>query len=328
MKLNKRTLIAGLASGILFACHDASAQLELNMNYVDFTTNAPGSAGAILNGASLTDAIAVMDHAAAIWEDAFKNSTSSLSWATAGKLTRTIDVSWDALSGSTLATGGGSFFPPSGEWAGNGTLTWDSDASSTFFVDTTPTDNAEWNQFSERALDLGGTNPINVERVSYDAPAGITRDNSDMLSVAVHEIGHALGFSDQQPLFQATDLGSDGDVDITAGLFAGSEITYSNGHTTLSIGSPGNDNLGTDKSDFPYEPDSGWFNNSTYNPYLMGPVINTGTRKGITAADIAVTAQFLGFIDSPVNYNPVPEPTSAIALALGGLLIARRRRRG
>lgn len=308
----------------------ASADLTINLDFSNFDTSAPADGHVILGGATRAQAQSVIGAAGTYWESVFASSSSSLPWATGGNLTQDISVGWASHGGSTLATGGTGWFlsgdpTVDGSWAGNASLTWDNDGSSTFFVDTTPFDNSEWNQSSERDITFEGVS-MNAERVHYDAPAGSTaRDNTDMLSVAIHEIGHALGFLGTFPAFAASDTGSDNDIDITSGVFAGAEIPILGGHTDFELLTPAG-------GDFPNDPGGGsFFNQFDYGPNVMSPGIVGGTRKLLTEADIAITAQFLGFDMSTVNFNPnataVPEPSGIVVLALGVCGIAYRRRR-
>ena len=297
--------LLGLICGLSMLAGGAQGQLVINMDYSAFTTGPTGNVNSILKGAGLQDAIAAMDQAAAIWEDVFANSSSSLSWASNGVLTRNINVSWTSHGGNTLARGGTPFFS-NGQWAGDGTLRWDGDGSSDFFVDTTPGDDSEWRQSSERSQSLGGV-LVNVERVSYDAPAGTVRDGVDFLSTALHEIGHTFGFSSGYPLFDDADLGNDSDIDIIGGPLNGADIPVNSSHVNLSIGSPGNDSLGTGRSDYPYDPGgNSFFPNSTYNPANLAPSTTPGVRMALTEADIAIAAQFLDFDMATINYDPNP----------------------
>ncbi len=315
-------IVAGIGILCTGPLQETRADLEINLNFSGFSTNAPADGSAILGGATQAQAQAVIQSAADYWEEVFAGSNSGLSWATGGTLTQNITVGWGAQGGMALASGGTSWFP-SGEW-GSGSLTWDNDGTSQFFVDTTPLDSVEWNQYSARDLNLGGTN-INVERTFYDAPAGITRDNADMLTVAVHEIGHALGFIGSYPLYGPTDLGNDGDLDITSGPFSGAEIPYIGGHTNVMIDSPG-------FGDFPYNPGGGgFFPTFLDNPNVMAVGITSGVRRLLTEADIAIVAEFLDFDMATVNFDArvaaVPEPSVISLFALGLIVAAGRRRR-
>ncbi|MEM6504714.1 MAG: PEP-CTERM sorting domain-containing protein [Planctomycetota bacterium] len=300
---------AALTTTAALSCTALSsrAQLEITMDYTSFLAGPSGDVSTILNGASLNDAIAVMDHAAAIWEDVFANAYSNLGWANNGVISQTINVTWADQPDNVLATGGTSWFEP-GFAFGTGSINWDGDNSSTFFVDPTPADNSEWRQTSERSQTLGGVS-VNIERVSYDASSSSVFDNSDMLSVALHEMSHAIGFLGGYPLYSAADAGGDSDIDITSGAFDGAEIPIKpldRSHTDFSIGSPGNDAKGTGRSDFPYDPGTNsWFNNSTYNPTVMSPILLSGVRYGLTEADILVAAEYLDFDMATVNFDPL-----------------------
>lgn len=307
------------ALGVLFALFFVSANpiqadLIINLDFSNFATGAPADGSAILSGATLAEAQGVIETAANYWENAFANSSSSIGWATnvGGTLTQDISVNWEAKGGNTLATGGTNWFLSDGRWGGSASLNWDNDGTSTFFVDSTPAENSEWQRVTERSLDFNGVS-MNAERISYDAPAGTARDNTDMLTVAIHEIGHALGFLGTFPAFAASDLDSDNDIDITSGVFNGAQIGINGGHTNFLITSP--------NGMYPYDPVGGTFNPFDYNPSVMGPSILTGVRKGLTEADIAIVAEFLQFDMSTVNFNPsggasVPEPSTFGILAI------------
>ena len=115
------------------------------------------------------------------------------------------------------------------------------------------------------------------------------------MAVALHEVAHALGMSRANTSFQAEN--ADGDIDIRSPLpFAGARlVTISGAHLNL-----GHANL--------------------------FPSVSRGVRRQITHADILANAEISKF--TQVNLDPVPEPASMIALALGAAaLVARRRKK-
>ncbi len=142
-----------------------------------------------------------------------------------------------------------------------------------------------------------------------------------MLTIAIHEIGHALGWVDGYIHYDNADVGGDGDIHITSGPFKDSQIEVHGSHTEFEIQTP--------STEYPYDPGgSSYFPITNYGPNVMGPSISAGTRKLLTEADIAIVAEYLDFEMSTVNFSPtvVPEPSS---LLLGGALsfLCFRRRR-
>ncbi|MEE9404289.1 MAG: PEP-CTERM sorting domain-containing protein [Algisphaera sp.] len=122
----------------------------------------------------------------------------------------------------------------------------------------------------------------------------------DALSVARHEIGHMLGFTDG---FYADDFNTPTQTDPWGSLIDGSDVFDLSGlNVAMATG-----NLGH-------------VDNSASNP-LMQVAIPNGTRRDVDLVDAQQLALAYG-------YTLVPEPTTVTVLVLGGLALLRRRRAG
>jgi hypothetical protein len=75
----------------------------------------------------------------------------------------------------------------------SGLIIFDGSGSASFYLDPTPNANEEYRRRTEEYQDLGG-GFVNVARI-FANPAGESAGRIDLLSVALHEIGHALGLS-------------------------------------------------------------------------------------------------------------------------------------
>lgn len=293
----------------------SNAALSITLDFSSFDTGANWADlynddwdGSTPDAVKRAAAETTMRAAADYWETAFAASTRSIS--------HTIAVGWGSHDDNVLATGGIGGYnnnPPTYTML-DGTLTWDNDGTSKFFVDTTPWEESEWAKESSRSKDLGA-GAINIERTFYNAPSGsAARDNTDMMTVAIHEIAHALGFLGDYPKYAALDVGSDGDLD----LVGGSEIGYSGGHHTLTVGAPEYPGYA-----FPYD---GVRVVGDYYPTLMGTSVVGGTRKLATEADILTVASIHGFENPDTNPQIVPEGSIAGLMVITLVGLARRRR--
>lgn len=232
-------------------------------------TNAGGAAPAtVAGGGNLDD---IFNAAADWWEAALVTTPYTL----------TLTYQWGPLGGGTLGlhtltTQGGT---PNRETAG--TITFDNDGSSSWFLDPTPCANNEYSTGpTYSSADLGG-GTMNTGRV-YTGALGSASGRTDLFSVALHEIGHALGMSSANTSFIAENV--DGDIDVTSPRpFAGSAIpTVSGAHINI---------------------------NST----LLFPSIGTSLRRWPTAADALANAQ----ISQMTSILDAFEPSGAFAANLG-----------
>lgn len=239
------------------------------------------------------DLFTVFNAAADVWENALLDD-----------FTVTITFSWAPRDGSVLAShtlweqGG----IPHRQTAGQ--IRFDNDASFGWFLDPTPTLNEEWTTYTETTADLGG-GMMNTGRVFSD-PLGDAVGRHDLFTVALHEIGHALGMSSANTVFQTEN--TDGKVDITAPHQCAGCALYTISGSHLNIPTA-----------------------------VLYPSIARNQRKLLTAADILANAQLSAFTSVDLAPSPglsvsggssVPEPGTPWLFATGLPLLGLRIRAG
>ena len=153
---------------------------------------------------------AIFNHACDIWEQAIQDD-----------FTLTLDYGWAPVGGGTHTMTGYS----NGRET-SGLIQFNNDnvlGHHHFYIDPEPWNSDEYLDYGEVVNSTLGGIPINTHRTYFNPkPEALSFAHVDLLTVAVHEIGHALGISDAHPLFQADKL--DGYLTITNGPYAGSAV--------------------------------------------------------------------------------------------------------
>ena len=148
--------------------------------------------------------------------------------------TLTLDYQWGPFGGGTLAAHslvaqGGT---PHRETAGS--ITFDNDGSTNWFIDATPCDPSEYTTFTTNTSNYGGG--LLIDENVWTGATGPALGQFDLFRTALHEVGHALGLSSANTAFQAERV--DNDVDVTAPRpFPGSSLPLSSTSAHMAVGS-------------------------------------------------------------------------------------------
>jgi len=281
-----RAVLLGL--GLTAAAVPPASALTISAGFVgasgDSFLNGAGATGVSTTVAGGGTLQAVFNTAVRYWTQAILSPRSV-----------TIDYGWaafaqkysDVLAATFILTSKNSLYHYPPRYAD---IEFNSACSSdwSLFLDSTPTCNSEYSTFTASSADLGG-GIVNTGRVFTGASGAA--GGVDLLSVALHEIGHALGF-----------IPSTGNPVVVANLLpnVGTRIpTTTGGHIDIETA-------------------------------VLYPWLASGTRKLLTGVDILGVAQLADYTSVDQNPVPVPLPGALVLMvsglvALGGAAAGRRR---
>lgn len=273
-------LLPGSAFAISITANQVAVGSTIGTTGITSTIQAAGAVG----GGNLA---AIMAAAVAQWQQQYTEA-----------FTLTINYGWGAIGTAGLnafqkleSQGGGREI--------TGSIVFDSSSPPVFFLDSTPNDSSEYTTFTPTTqVFTGNAGAINVGRV-YTGGTGFAAGNVDVLTLALRELGAALGLSTGNTAYN-TEV-ADSKVDLTAPrAFPGAQIPILApvaGSTDGRLNVTGSTALETADAS-----------------------IALGTRRLASDADILAIGQVSQF---------VPEPTTWLLLSSGlVLLLAGRRRLG
>jgi len=187
----KHVFLAALLSS--FFCISNASAMTIDTHFIGGA--APANA---VGGGNLTE---IVNTAARMWESVYSDP-----------ITITIYYGWGEVGDAGMHTLIDQGDRPNREISGM--IIFDNSGSNPFYLDPTPGTNEEYGRRTEEYQDLGG-GFINVARL-FSKPVGDAVGHIDLLSVALHEMGHAMGLCSANRSF-AAQSGS-GHIDISENL--------------------------------------------------------------------------------------------------------------
>lgn len=280
-KSARRRATAGVLTALVLAAAPSGARaVTINATFLDegetFTildAGEAGPAGSPVGGGNLMD---IFDAAAERWELAIRDDR-----------TFDIEVGWQELPETTITASNKSLDGDEGIIIFNNTRPSPTDV----FADPTPRESEEYATAIEASEDLGG-GEVNTGRVFADA-TGDAALRFDLLTFALHAIGHVLGIVDQgDPAFDGTDP----EIVVGSGLpFPGTRID-----TDPALGGH------LEQAEHP-------------NALMVVPLV-AGERRLPSDIDILGAAELNNFND--VDVQQVPGPLPLVLLAGGCCCLA------